>query len=373
MIQTFLSKDPDHIKHFLENSTGENIEDDVILGLQYLKEIKTVDQIPPDFLESFSDQVLLQTKSKDAQNIARSVLKPSEFLGKFPDRRTLELNKMSVLALVSLINNNNGYTEFFINLINNPEVCVGQFVPTIEHDVQFEAISRLDGHLWQCQNGHIYSIIDCGQPRTESTCPDCHTRIGGLDYNPQTGNVRVERPTEDLSKHGLKLHETLPSPEGLRKLSSLELNVARAMMNVCLLAGCLLEKTKVVNLLHAHESSEKIERILINNTDQIIRTIARKLGRSEDDALLLLHIMISKRQKNPSAIYNLQSLDGRVAWEDQLKVELRDVLSVLDSEKARFLELVAEDQGAEQSVLDQVLKGSSHHLDALLQVIYFLI
>ncbi|XP_024542459.1 NFX1-type zinc finger-containing protein 1 [Selaginella moellendorffii] len=42
------------------------------------------------------------------------------------------------------------------------------------------AESNLRGKWYQCPEGHVYAVGDCGRPYAESRCPDCGSTIGGL-------------------------------------------------------------------------------------------------------------------------------------------------------------------------------------------------
>jgi hypothetical protein len=44
------------------------------------------------------------------------------------------------------------------------------------------------GHWYRCTNGHLYTVGECGMPMELSTCPECHTRVGGHSHTPVEGN-----------------------------------------------------------------------------------------------------------------------------------------------------------------------------------------
>lgn len=39
------------------------------------------------------------------------------------------------------------------------------------------------GHWFECPNGHLYAIGECGGAVSEGQCPDCGAIIGGSNYN----------------------------------------------------------------------------------------------------------------------------------------------------------------------------------------------
>lgn len=47
------------------------------------------------------------------------------------------------------------------------------------------------GHFYQCRNGHVYTIGDCGGAMEESRCPECGCIIGGQDHTLNNTNARA--------------------------------------------------------------------------------------------------------------------------------------------------------------------------------------
>ncbi|KAG6087821.1 hypothetical protein E4U15_007340 [Claviceps sp. LM218 group G6] len=65
----------------------------------------------------------------------------------------------------------------------------------------FEALTADFGpggtHWYACENGHYFTIGECGRPMVEARCPDCGAGIGGRDHNLAAG-VRVVDTIEEL-------------------------------------------------------------------------------------------------------------------------------------------------------------------------------
>ncbi|KAG5958470.1 hypothetical protein E4U58_005363 [Claviceps cyperi] len=55
------------------------------------------------------------------------------------------------------------------------------------------------GHWYACENGHYFTIGQCGRPMQEARCPDCGAGIGGRDHNLAAG-VRVVDTMEELGR-----------------------------------------------------------------------------------------------------------------------------------------------------------------------------
>jgi hypothetical protein len=55
---------------------------------------------------------------------------------------------------------------------------------------------RGTGHWYYCENGHLFTIGECGMPMETSQCPQCGSPVGGYDHQ-AIGGVR---PATDLER-----------------------------------------------------------------------------------------------------------------------------------------------------------------------------
>ncbi|XP_019640287.1 PREDICTED: NFX1-type zinc finger-containing protein 1-like [Branchiostoma belcheri] len=62
-----------------------------------------------------------------------------------------------------------------------------------------KAMGLSQGHWFQCPNGHVYAIGDCGGATVESTCPECRARIGGGGHRLRSDNRLA--PEMDGARH----------------------------------------------------------------------------------------------------------------------------------------------------------------------------
>ncbi len=51
-----------------------------------------------------------------------------------------------------------------------------------------KVIGLNSGHWYQCPNGHIYAIGECGGAMEQGKCPDCGSVIGGASHRLAEGN-----------------------------------------------------------------------------------------------------------------------------------------------------------------------------------------
>ena len=48
------------------------------------------------------------------------------------------------------------------------------------------------GHWYQCPNGHLYVVGECGGPMQTGKCPECQAVIGGTHHRPAEGNTHAD-------------------------------------------------------------------------------------------------------------------------------------------------------------------------------------
>ncbi|ORY02657.1 hypothetical protein BCR34DRAFT_521231 [Clohesyomyces aquaticus] len=59
---------------------------------------------------------------------------------------------------------------------------------------------RGTGHWYTCENGHPFSIGECGMPMEEARCPQCNSQIGGRNHTAVEGVVRATELDEELRR-----------------------------------------------------------------------------------------------------------------------------------------------------------------------------
>ena len=80
---------------------------------------------------------------------------------------------------------------------------------TLETIIKAMGLSR--GHWYECPNGHVYAIGECGGAMEESKCPECNAKIGGTQHSLTSGNRLAShfdgasRPAYDPEDHAFNL------------------------------------------------------------------------------------------------------------------------------------------------------------------------
>jgi ribosomal protein L30/L7E len=61
---------------------------------------------------------------------------------------------------------------------------------------------RGTGHWYTCQNGHPFTVGECGMPMERVRCPECEAPIGGRDHRPADGVRRAVEMDELAAEVG---------------------------------------------------------------------------------------------------------------------------------------------------------------------------
>jgi len=72
----------------------------------------------------------------------------------------------------------------------------------IRNEERLQIVSAMGlskGHWFKCPKGHVYAIGDCGGATTESTCPECGSKIGGQSHRLRDDNAFA--PEMDNAPH----------------------------------------------------------------------------------------------------------------------------------------------------------------------------
>jgi hypothetical protein len=56
------------------------------------------------------------------------------------------------------------------------------------------------GHWYTCENGYPFTVGECGMPMKVARCPECCTRVGGIDHISMNGVRRedIEQLARDV-------------------------------------------------------------------------------------------------------------------------------------------------------------------------------
>ncbi|XP_078487856.1 E3 ubiquitin-protein ligase rnf213-alpha-like [Ciona intestinalis] len=235
-----------------------------------------------------------------------------------------------VTELVNLIgavvlSNNVGVLENLADLVNKPENYIDLFLPTmpasnffeVRDVLKLERAHNTSPKAYLCPEGHVYFIGECTNPVQEGKCPECGNKIGGQKYGLlHAGNTAGELTEASQAGYLLKDAAQCQLPTQERKLTKLSVCALRACLHSCMLLANK-EKDTIQRMVKV-KSKEEAQDFLVQHVYNDMRNLATCLGRSIDDAFIMMHQIVHKfRTYNAgNQILSLRTMAARTQWEE---------------------------------------------------------
>ncbi|KAI2609251.1 hypothetical protein GGR54DRAFT_382142 [Hypoxylon sp. NC1633] len=120
-----------------------------------------------------------------------------------PDQNTDELKEQAsshLIAAREIVGNHSSQTEGLMAEIESAEKMLrdGVFYSSVSADEMravYKAMAREfsgTGHWYTCENGHPFTVGECGMPMQTARCPECGAPVGGSDHRPVEGVQRAD-------------------------------------------------------------------------------------------------------------------------------------------------------------------------------------
>ena len=293
-------------------------------------------------------------------------------------QRNIDLIKIAYLAktVCELNEPSGGISELFSVLITAPGTLENKFLPSMPHDVQFEALKIIvndkqahSGQLkfFECPKGHVFGVGDCGKPSESGTCAECGAPIGGSRPHVLMKGCREMGDTVDTTKRGYVIQADNNNSEGVRTMNPFYTEFFRMLFHIGCLAG-LYDKAEEVSHLCQVER-EDTERYLLEKININICKCANIFNISQDNIVILLADFFNNI---PDYVtdkkFDLLHQNERYEWEEafvrQLKQNIDD--NKLTETIETFKAVVRED--SEKSALQELLCAETSKLSRVLRV-----
>ncbi len=258
--------------------------------------------------------------------------------------------------------------HIFGELANNPRNCANLFLPTMPHDEIFEAKNAVKDAAWYfCSKGHYYAIGDCGRPAQEGKCPDCHEPIGGRNYSFVKNVPPAQQPSQaDQTMPGYVLGEARAETRSVavRETGGLEIAVIRFLLHSAMYHGCQTQLMDVHSIISPRLlDANSIEEFVAMHLQLNLKQIADCLGKSESDAIVLMHQLISRLATPPnidSRDWTLKTKAQVRMWEAEfVKQCIQPVLANLEIDIVRQKTAESKDKEEAMTVLTEILNVTS--------------
>jgi hypothetical protein len=171
-IQVDLSMNRKECENLMAESESRNQPGNYVEGILYWARFLTLER---SFAEPGSELTQLLDKAREHLQLAHEIC--DEYPGQTAGVRN-EVEEVEKMLRDS---------TFYMPVSNEEKAAV---YAAMAHDF------RGTGHWYYCENGHPFTIGECGMPMETSQCPQCGSPVGGHDHQ-AIGGVR---PATDLER-----------------------------------------------------------------------------------------------------------------------------------------------------------------------------
>ncbi|XP_078574614.1 E3 ubiquitin-protein ligase rnf213-alpha-like [Branchiostoma floridae x Branchiostoma japonicum] len=200
-----------------------------------------------------------------------------------------------------------------------PHKMRSYYLPTMPEDPLPElkkAFANQHVAWYQCPNGHHYVIGNCTRPIYVDKC-NCGAAIGGTGHTLLAGNLPGRQGDATSTGHIIGDAQDRPvDPIPERQLSPFATVMTRLVLHAAMLNGANRNPQPFTNFIRPVPVD--ITDFLWRHVNRDIDDLARVLGRSIDDATLLVHILLTNVSHSKAVgSWNVAwtSTQGRKNWE----------------------------------------------------------
>ncbi|ELK12270.1 RING finger protein 213 [Pteropus alecto] len=288
-----------------------------------------------------------------------------------PRESSLEstVTEMAIHAAIILLCGQNKILEPLKNLAFSPDNMAKAFLPTMPEDLLAQARNwkGLEGVRWyNCPNGHLCSVGECGMPMEQGSCVDCGAPVGGMNHKPEHGFTAVQS-LSDRTQTGHVLGS--PPPRGAVVVSDRELSPAvflliRLLTHLALLLGAAQSPQALVHIIKppVRDPREFLQQHIRRDLEQLTQT----LGKGADETTHVVHLVLRSLLREQHHLpghkplhvdANLSTKEKRNQWEKLVEMIILSELAHLDRNLLAVNALISRDERVSSSPVARIVFG----------------
>ncbi|XP_039715791.1 E3 ubiquitin-protein ligase RNF213 [Pteropus medius] len=288
-----------------------------------------------------------------------------------PRESSLEstVTEMAIHAAIILLCGQNKILEPLKNLAFFPDNMAKAFLPTMPEDLLAQARNwkGLEGVRWyNCPNGHLCSVGECGMPMEQGSCVDCGAPVGGMDHKPEHGFTAVQS-LSDRTQTGHVLGS--PPPRGAVVVSDRELSPAvflliRLLTHLALLLGAAQSPQALVHIIKppVRDPREFLQQHIRRDLEQLTQTLGKGADETTHVVHLILHGLLREQHHLPGHKplhfdANLSTKEKRNHWEKLMEMIILSELAHLDRNLLAVNALISRDERISSSPVARIVFG----------------
>ncbi|KAM6050451.1 E3 ubiquitin-protein ligase RNF213 isoform 2-T2 [Chlamydotis macqueenii] len=212
------------------------------------------------------------------------------------------LIEMAVHTAAVLLCGQNPILQPLRNLAFRPQTMEHSFLPTMPEDIMaqargWEGVATL--RWYTCPNGHPCTVGECGSPMETSRCLDCGALVGGQQHKPLPG-FQEFRSREDRTQTGHILgdaqhRKTMGVSD--RAMSPAVFVLIRLLTHLAMLLGAIKDPQSLQKIIKppVHNPGSFLQQHIREDLAQLTKI----LGKSVDETINILHLVLSSLLKDP--------------------------------------------------------------------------
>uniref|UniRef100_A0A674GXD4 RING-type E3 ubiquitin transferase n=1 Tax=Taeniopygia guttata TaxID=59729 RepID=A0A674GXD4_TAEGU len=252
------------------------------------------------------------------------------------------------------------------NLAFQPDTMQHSFLPTMPEDIMAQARTwkEMHGLQWYaCPNGHFCTVGECGLPMETSRCPDCHVLIGGTNHKPVQGFQQIY---EDRTQTGhilgdVEHRRTLGMSD--RGVSPVVFVLLRLLTHLSMLLGASRDPQSLGSMIKP--TVKNVVSFLQQHVQEDLAQLTRILGKSVDDTINILHLVLSSLLQAPQQQPGLVHFDDflstkkmRNKWEEIVaNTIIVPELEDLDKKLLKLNQQIQEDERISSNPIVKIVYG----------------
>ncbi|NXH11877.1 RN213 ligase, partial [Bucco capensis] len=220
--------------------------------------------------------------------------------------------------------------------------------------------------LIACPNGHPCAVGECGLPMETSHCVDCGAQIGGVQHRPLYG-FQEFRSNEDRTQTGHILgavEHRRGKGAAERGLAPVAFSLLRLLTHLAMLLGATKEPQSLQNIIKPLVDNPVS--FLQQHIQEDLAQLMRILGKSVDDTINILHLVLSSLLKDPYQQPGqwpvqfdvLSTKEKRNKWEEVVaKTIIAPELEDLDKKLLKLNRQIQEDERISSNPVVKLVYG----------------
>uniref|UniRef100_A0A8C9DCK3 E3 ubiquitin-protein ligase RNF213 n=1 Tax=Panthera leo TaxID=9689 RepID=A0A8C9DCK3_PANLE len=255
--------------------------------------------------------------------------------------------ELAVHVAILLLCGHSEVLEPLRNLAFSPATMASAFLPTMPEDL-----------LAQAQNWK--GLEGCGRPMEQSRCVDCGAVIGGINHRPEDGFLAVTNHA-DRTQTGHVLGVALGRRETVasdRQLAPAVFLLLRLLTHLAMLLGAAQSPEAVINIIKPPVRDPR--GFLQQHVQQDLEQLTRTLGRSADEAINAVHLVLRSllgRQRIFNFDARLSSREFRNSWEKAMQTLILPELEHLEKALLTVTTQISQDERISSNPVARIVYG----------------